>query len=106
MTDRTDADKLALLREKQDILYLQLEEQQYEIDDLKQGRDGLLEQVGRLKQEAGSARSELNASYEARDQSRDRLIEEAEKKQRESEKARKALREDVEKAIAALVAAL
>ena len=45
MTDRTDADKLALLREKQDILYLQLEEQQYEIDDLKQGRDGLLEQV-------------------------------------------------------------
>ena len=106
MTDRTDAEKMAQLRERVASLELELEEQQYEIDDLKQRRDGLLEQVGKLKQQASAARSELNATYEARDVSRDRLIDEAKGRQRESEKARKALREDVEKAIAALVAAL
>ena len=94
MTDITEA------------MCLQLEEQQREIDDLKKRRDGLLEQVGRLKEEASAARSELNASYEGRNQSIDRLISKMEKRQMESERARKALREDVEKAIAALVAAL
>ena len=106
MTDRTDAEKMAQLRERVASLELELEEQQYEIDDLRQRRDGLLEQVGKLKQQASAARSELNASYEARDVSRDRLISKMEKRQMESERARKALREDVEKVIAALVAAL
>ena len=106
MTDVTDADKMALLRERVASLELELEGQQYEIDDLKQGRDGLLEQVGKLKEEASAARSELNASYEGRNQNIDRLISKMEKRQMESEKARKALREDVEKAIAALVTAL
>ena len=106
MTDRTDAEKMAQLRERVASLELELEEQQYEIDDLMQRRDGLLEQVGKLKQQASAARSELNASYEARDVSRDRLISKMEKRQMESERARKALREDVEKVIAALVAAL
>ena len=97
---------MALLRERVASLELELEGQQYEIDDLKQGRDGLLEQVGKLKEEASAARSELNASYEGRNQNIDRLISKMEKRQMESEKARKALREDVEKAIAALVTAL
>ena len=106
MTDRTDAEKMAQLRERVASLELELEEQQYEIDDLRQRRDGLLEQVGKLKQQASAARSELNASYEARDVSSDRLISKMEKRQMESERASKALREDVEKVIAALVAAL
>ena len=76
------------------------------LDALVEMRDDFLQEIGRLKEEAGAARSELNSIYEARDVSRDRLIDEAKDRQRESEKARKALRDDVEKAIAALVAAL
>lgn len=85
MTDVTDAENMTQLRERV---------------------AGLLEQVGRLKEEASAARSELNASYEGRNQNIDRLISKMEKRQMESERSRKALREDVEKAIAALVAAL
>jgi|TARA_R110000824_G_scaffold3224_1_gene14919 uncharacterized coiled-coil DUF342 family protein len=51
MTDVTDAEKVGMLRERVASLELELEQQYDERDELKQRRDGLLEQVGRLEEE-------------------------------------------------------